>query len=382
MLIKLGGRGVRKLGDGAAHPFIGRISTERDRPGQREIWLARDDASPPPGFGAYLLPSSTTSAPWHNSYALDPSFDYLDDGDVIRIEPQRGALQTLYRRRARTNSLLVTERCNNYCVMCSQPPKQRDDSWLVDDLLQAIPLMALDTSEIGITGGEPALLGERLLDLVTALRDALPTTAVHILSNGRLFAAGTLARQLAAVAHPDLMMGIPLYADIAEVHDYVVQARGAFDDTIRGILNLKRHGVRVELRFVMHADTVPGLPTFADFVARNLLFVDHVALMGLELMGFARTNLEAIWIDPLDYHAPLREAVETLERAGLRTSIYNTPLCVLPVDLHRFARASISDWKNAYLAECEGCGLRAQCGGLFASSTLRRSRGIARVALG
>jgi hypothetical protein len=69
-----------------------------------------------------------------------------------------------------------------------------------------------------------------------------------------------------------------------------------------------------------------------------------------------------------------------LDRSGLFVSVYNHPLCVLDPDLQRFARASISDWKNAYLAECERCALRHECGGLFASSQLRRSRGIAAVA--
>jgi His-Xaa-Ser system radical SAM maturase HxsC len=316
-----------------------------------------------------------------DSYVLGANFAHLSSGDVIRIEPAHGRIQTLYRRASRSNSLLVTERCNNYCVMCSQPPKAADDSWIVDDLLRAIPLMSADTAEIGITGGEPTLLGPRLVDLVQCLRDHLPATAVHVLSNGRRFADGDLSGALARARHPDLMIGIPLYADIPEQHDYVVQARGAFDETVRGILNLKRHGVPVELRFVIHADTYAGLPAFARFVARNLLFVDHIALMGLELMGFARTNLDALWIDPVDYQHELWEAVNILDRAGSRVSIYNTPLCVLTPELRRFARASISDWKNMYFEECEGCALRAPCGGFFASSAVRRSRGIARVAV-
>jgi His-Xaa-Ser system radical SAM maturase HxsC len=379
MLVKLSGRGLHALGDRSQRPFIGRVTTDVSRAGPRELLLARNAPAPPAGFRAYLFTGEAPASPPPDSYALDREFSYLTDGDVVRIDPQRGSLHALYRRNSRTNSLLVTERCNNFCVMCSQPPKQRDDSWIVDDLVEAIPLMSVETQELGITGGEPALLGSRLVDLLRLLRDHLPTTAIHVLTNGRGFAAEVFAKAVADVRHPDLMLGIPLYAEIPEHHDYVVQARGAFDETVRGILQLKRHGVRVELRFVIHADTYEGLPAFAAFVARNLLFVDHVALMGLELTGFARTNLERLWIDPLDYQRELGAAVETLDHAGVRVSIYNTPLCVLTQDLHPFARASISDWKNDFIEECDGCALRMQCGGFFASSALRRSRGVARI---
>lgn len=381
MLLRLSGRALRPLSEASAQPFIGRISTDPDRRGAAEIWLARSGAALPDGFRAYLVTEPAVIQAPPDTYLLGDPFAYLADGDVIRVEPARGAIHVIYRRASRSNSLLVTERCNNDCVMCSQPPKQRDDSWIVDDLMQAVPLMSPDTREIGITGGEPTLLGHRLVDLIHQLAAHLPTTSVHVLSNGRGFASGELAQALARLRHPDLMIGIPLYADVPEHHDYVVQAPGAFDDTIRGILNLKRHGVRVELRFVVHAETYSGLPGFARFVARNLLFVDHIALMGLELMGFARTNLEALWIDPLDYQRELSEAIEVLDRAGMRVSIYNEPLCVLRPELHRFAAASISDWKNTYMAECDGCALRTQCGGFFASAALRRSRGIARVPL-
>ncbi|MFO0652349.1 MAG: hypothetical protein U0326_39385 [Polyangiales bacterium] len=127
----------------------------------------------------------------------------------------------------------------------------------------------------------------------------------------------------------------------------------------------------------MHRETVGRLPEFARFVARNLTFVDHVALMGLELVGYARSNLDALWIDPVDYQPPLVKAALALHRAGLSVSIYNHTLCTLDEALHPFARKSISDWKNVYVDACTRCDLRERCGGFFASSTVRRSRGIA-----
>lgn len=383
MLIKLGNRDLRALGSTSAHRFVGRITEHIDGPGRRsdEILLTGTCEDLPEGYRAYLIRDRADQRPKVDDvYAINSDLAYLAEGDVIRIDPSRNSLHALYRRSSLSNSFLVTERCDNYCVMCSQPPKTRDDSWLVDELIdEVIPLVSPQTRELGITGGEPSLLRGRLVDLISACKAYLPDTVLHILSNGRSFANEAYAKQVASVQHPDLMIGIPLYADVPEVHDYVVQAGGAFDETVRGVLNLKQHGVRVELRFVIHAGTAGGLLDFARFVTRNLLFVDHVALMGLELMGFARANLDAIWIDPLDYQAELRRSVELLDRAGLRVSIYNHALCILDPTLHRFARASISDWKNLYLEECEPCALRMECGGLFASSRLRRSRGIATV---
>lgn len=333
----------------------------------------------PGGFGWYLLKSSDAlaSVPAGAPAALLPAeFDYLADGDVIRLEPERSGLRTLFRKASPYNHFLLTERCNNYCLMCSQPPRAVEDGWIVDEILAALPLIDRQAVEIGFTGGEPTLLGDRFVELVQATKSHLPRTALHILSNGRTFASGTLARDLGAVQHHDLMMGIPIYADLAHVHDYVVQADGAFDETIRGILALKAHGVRVEVRVVLQQQTVARLVPLARFLARNLLFVDHVALMGLELTGFARANLEQIWIDPTDYQAELVEAVGILDRAGLRTSIYNSQLCVLDQAIHRFARRSISDWKQEYMPECSGCSAKAECGGFFASAKLRYSRAI------
>ena len=117
--------------------------------------------------------------------------------------------------------------------MCSQPPRDINDGHLVDELLQAIPLMSRETLSVVITGGEPTLLGERLLEVLNAFRCYLPNTAVHVLSNGRSFRHFDYAKAIAEVRHPDLMIGIPCTADISSKHDYVVQADGAFDDTIR-----------------------------------------------------------------------------------------------------------------------------------------------------
>src|SRR5262249_4049722 len=173
--------------------------------------------------------------------------------------------------------------------------------------------------------------------------------------------------------HPDLMIAVPVYSDISSKHDHVVQADGAFDDTIRGIINLKTAKVSVEIRVVLHKLTVDRLPQLARFIRRNLTFCDHVALMGLEMTGFTRSNLEKLWIDPKDYQPQLKEAVGILHTARMAVSIYNHQLCVLDASLRHFSRKSISDWKNEFMPECNGCTRKKECGGFFSSAKLRYS---------
>ena len=298
---------------------------------------------------------------------------HLKVGDVVVLHPRSGHVRTLFRPDSQHNALLVTERCNSFCLMCSQPPIDRDDSELVDINQEAIHLMEPPPKSLAITGGEPTLLGSDLFRLFVAIREKLPETDIHMLTNGRRFAWPDFTEAFAAARPDRLSVGIPVYADNAPDHDYVVQARGAFDQTIQGLHQLARYGQFIEIRVVLHALTVPRLRHLAEYIYRNLPFAGHVTFMGLEIAGFTRPNLSKLWIDPFDYQRELEDAVEYLAVRGMNVSVYNHQLCVLPRTLWKFARRSISDWKNIFLPICEGCTLRDNCAGLFKSALLRHS---------
>ena len=110
-----------------------------------------------------------------------------------------------------------------------------------------------------------------------------------------------------------------------------------------------------------------------EFIYRNLTFVDHVALMGMEITGFAKANLEQLWIDPWDYRRIISESASYLASMGMNVSIYNHQLCTLDAKVWHLAQRSISDWKNEYEARCQDCSVKEKCGGFFATSTVRRS---------
>ncbi len=303
----------------------------------------------------------------------------VQPGDVVRVRPGSSMVSVLYRRGSKANTLFATERCNSRCLMCSQPPRDEDDSWRVSELLRLVELVDRNEVQLGISGGEPTLLGEDLGRLIDACEEHLPQTSLHILTNGRAFADRDLTERLAGRNLKSVTWAVPLYADVEDIHDEVVAASGAFGETLLGLFELGRLGARVEIRVVLHRMTVERLPQLASFIYRRLPFVEHVALMGLEPMGYAKANRERLWIDPADYVVPLGDAVFHLTHRGLDVSIYNLPLCILPASLRPFARQSISDWKNDFAPECAGCELTSTCSGFFASAgPAWRSRAVRR----
>jgi His-Xaa-Ser system radical SAM maturase HxsC len=333
------------------------------------------------GFSGALVTGDWSDALPHGNalprmIQLSTKFDYLADGDILGFHSGSRRFRTLYRRSSAHNSFLVTERCNHYCLMCSQPPRDVDDSWILREIQDALPLIDKQTRSMGFTGGEPLLDWQNFMVVLSACRDLLPETAIHVLSNGRAFASTEVVAAWEGVRHPNLMVGIPIYAAVDSVHDYVVQAKGAFDETVLGILKLKDRRQRVEVRVVLHAITAPRIVATCRWLARNLPFVDHVALMGLENTGFAIANDELLWIDPMDYRDQLAEAVDVLTGSKVRVSVYNLPRCVLARSVWPYSAQSISDWKNGFVAECDRCDEKPRCSGFFTTGRPRYSRGI------
>jgi His-Xaa-Ser system radical SAM maturase HxsC len=357
------------------NPVVGRITTAASGDATQCILLSSGADGNPSGYVGLVGLISAGPKP-ECSIPIPAVFgareiDHLHDGDLV-VFNRRGLVRTVFIRDSSHNALFVTERCNNNCLMCSQPPKDREDT---NELLhinrRLIPLIPPETPIIGITGGEPTLLGEDLFGLLELLRDHLPNTRVHLLTNARQFASREYTRRLASVQHPDLVIGVPLYSDAAVHHDYIVQDHGAFDETMTGLHELARWDISVELRIVLHKLTVSRLVNWAEYIYRNLPFVVHVAFMGLEPTGHAAYHHEKLWIEPTDYQEQLADAIEFLSIRGMNVSIYNLQRCVLPPSIWRFARQSISDWKNKFIPECNSCSQRSCCAGFFQSTDNR-----------
>ena len=284
------------------------------------------------------------------------------DGDILLIDPERGAAERILRADSRHNTLLVTERCDQLCVMCSQPPKKTH----VDrfQYFREACLLAPEGMLIGVSGGEPTLYKEELFQLVEETLGARGDLAFHILSNGQHFDAGDVKRMRDPL-YRRVVWGIPLYSAEAGLHDDIVAKVGAFDRLERSFETLVAAGARIELRTVVMESTVRGLTSLADRIAARLSFIESWSIMQLENIGFAKNRWTRLHYDhSLDF-APIARALNVAQLHGINAKLFNFPLCTVPHNYRHAAPASISDWKRKFAPACGTCRAQDRCSGFF-----------------
>jgi His-Xaa-Ser system radical SAM maturase HxsC len=289
----------------------------------------------------------------------------LETGDVIARLDGKSEVAVVYRPSDVHHALLLTNRCNSNCLMCSQPPTKDLDEWRVAECLEVIRHIESSPPVLGLTGGEPLLLGSGLVRILDAVRRVHEPTWIEVLTNGRLLSNDTVVDQIIGSNLTHVAWLVPLYGHADFVHDFVVQAPGAFDETIAGLLALHEHGQPIQLRIVLIEPVLQVLPALSAFIGRNLPFV-HVAIMGCEPTGFALANRAVCEVNLSEWTSVIRDACKTLDRHRVPYNLMNIPLCALPRELRSRASKSISDWKNVYVPECGRCTVRNECCGLFA----------------
>lgn len=356
---------------------IGRITkTNKLLSNKKDLIYVTNESILPTGYLAVITSASKQKKYSSNVISNVVDAFELNENDIVTID-SNGQINVIYEINSNHNAIFITERCNSKCIMCPQPPIKDEESRFKLNL-KHISLLHKNTSSIGITGGEPTLIGDQLFVLLNAIHRRIPKSSINILSNGINFSDYEFTKRFAQSIKQNLIVDIPLYSDIDTIHNSIVRTN-SFYKTINGIYNLAKFNIKIGIRIVIHKMNYDRLSELSEYIYSNFPFVYHIAFMQMEPIGYAKDNLEELWIDPLDYTDQLEKGVLNLYHRNMNVSIYNAQLCILPDRLRKFAVQSISDWKNIYIEECSICDLKGKCPGFFASSKEIHSRGISSI---
>lgn len=284
------------------------------------------------------------------------------DGDVIMLPPNASSAHRLIRANSQHNSLLITEQCDQLCVMCSQPPKTKHKDMFAAFMLACV--MAPQDAVIGITGGEPMLFKKQLFALLMQVHAERPDVTFHVLTNGQHFEPEDI-ETLKSPALNKVLWAIPVFSATPEIHDRVVGKAGAFEQLIESFELLSHTPAQIEVRTVVMQSNQAHLAALADFLTTYIPFASQWSIMQMEKIGYGRMNWQEEFFDTsIDFAMTARALCIALGR-GLDARLFNFPLCTVPRAYRKYAVASISDWKRKFENFCDGCGLRDQCGGFF-----------------
>ena len=296
--------------------------------------------------------------------------------------------------------LAITYRCNNDCAHCYNARERTFPSLTTAEWLDVLDrTWALGIPHVVFTGGEPTLHPD------------LPALIAHAEQNGQITGLNTNARRLSDPRFVERLVAagldhvqITLESHDAAVHDHMVRAPGAWQQTVRGLRNVLETPLYVMTNTTMLRDNASTLGETLEFLSLEgvptiglnaLIYAGAGASVGTglsetelpPLLELARAHTTAhdqrlIWYTPTQYchFDPMQLELGV---KGCTAALYN--MCVepngdvLPCQSYYQPLGNLlhdpwdSIWNHElstslrerrYVGEkCTGCVLLAECGG-------------------
>jgi|GEM_PF-233226 len=198
--------------------------------------------------------------------------------------------------------------CNNHCLFCVQGKKRdkfgdKELGEIKKEMDQAIK----DCQGIVLTGGEPTIRPD-ILEIVGYAKK-LGFQVIQIQSNGRMFAYQDFCEK--AIKSGANEFSPALHGHISDLHDYLTTAKGSFDQTVKGIQNLKKLGQKVVTNTVITKSNYRHLPEIAKLLVS--LGVDQYQFAFVHPLGSAYENFGSI--------VPRMSLIEPFIKRGLDIGI-------------------------------------------------------------
>ena len=262
-------------------------------------------------------------------------------------------------------TIALWNKCNNRCLMCSNPPGyEKGKGYDFKSLVLRFQKIDPGEKEIYLTGGEPTL-HPQFFKLLTILRKRCPRAKIILDTNGRMFFYEDFLRE--CLGYGNLEFQVSLCAHTAFLHDKITQTEGSFEQTVKGIKNLLFLGSsenEVEIRVVIHKLTLPYLKEIYDFVAKNFPQIVRLIFIFMEMEGQAQKNIEKVGITYKKARPYMEDFFKKIKSAPFEIRLYHFPLCVLQFKFWPYLWRTLPEKEITFLKKCSQCLYQKYCLGI------------------
>ncbi len=213
--------------------------------------------------------------------------------------------------------------CNNNCRFCVQADNKCKGNRPLDEIKRDLEDSSKRCQDVVLTGGEVTIRKD-FFEIVEYAKN-LGYKVIQIQTNGRMFSSLDFCKKTIKAGATEFSPALHGYCK--EQHEFLTRAPGSFNQTVKGIKNLKSLGAYVLTNTVVVKPNYRNLPEIAKLLVK--LNVDQFQFAFVHPMGNARKNFDDI-IPRISLAAPyIKKALQIGIGAGRSVMAEAMPYCLM-----------------------------------------------------
>ncbi len=206
--------------------------------------------------------------------------------------------------------LRTTRTCNNHCIFCHDSEIQNGEIIGVDTLKTEIKKAKADGfTRLILSGGEPTIHPD-IISLVDYAK-MLGFDWIQLISNGRMFAYRDFTSKIVRAGLNEVT--ISFHSHEKKISDYLTGVRGSYEQTIKGIENLKRNNIVISIDIVINKLNYRHLTESIKFFY-STLNITEFDLLHLTPFGRGLENYNILNIEPESERREIKKAIRYAQK--------------------------------------------------------------------
>lgn len=242
----------------------------------------------------------------------------------LSVLPEQNNLDTLPTG-VRRLDLKTGYTCCNDCLFCVVAEKRPLGDKTTKRICQELKSSFKEgKTEVVFTGGE-VTLREDIFELVSCAR-TIGYREIQVQTNGRRFSSLDFCKKMLCAGMN--VFAPALHGPTATIHDSLTRAPGSWRQTVLGIHNMTRLGIRTLTNTVVTKQNYRFLPDVARLLIR--LRVMQFQFAFVHIQGNALRNFRTVVPRMTDAAPFIKKGLDVGLRAGIRVMAEAIPFCILP----------------------------------------------------
>lgn len=271
-----------------------------------------------------------------------------------------------------TIDLCVWDRCNNRCLMCTNPDRpwpawDGDFNYDFESIIGRLEkfkekIKAADS--VYLTGGEPTL-HPQFLNILKYLAGIFPEQRLNLLTNGRRFIYQDFVEKVLEVTD-NFEIDLSLCGPRSEIHDAVTRTQGSFEQTIKGLENLLKNKKKkqiVGVRTVLNQFSYKYIGQTLELLRDKFSSLDRVIIIFPEFEAQAIKNIKRVKIN-YTQTKPYIDGVYPLLSSFKEIRFYHFPLCTVGKKIWPYLWRTLPASEVKFVKVCGKCNYKHLCLGI------------------